>query len=221
MLNIPAGRKDDIIVFSTGQKWNPVPTEGLVQTGTKASGVLIAGTGRTEPALLLETPHYEEDLNSLLNQVWLAIEDANSKTQRYGRISRSHIAFVKPGTFLRTGKNTIVRKTTLELLEGTLRRLYHEDAGTGLNGDLYGNDEDQSTKEPLPGDLVNTVRECVHQVTTVSRCNDDEDLFVRGLDSLEAAEIARGLKAALQRYATSKALEFLDSSFVFQNPTIA
>lgn len=220
MLIFLGGRKDDIIVFSTGQKWNPVPTEGLVQTGTKASGVLVAGTGRTEPALLLETPEYQDDLNSLLDQVWPAVEDANSKTQRYGRISRSRIAFVKPGTFWRTGKGTIVRRTTLDLLKDVMSCLYDEDTVDGPNRELVGHDEDLGSKDPLPGNLTKIVRECVHQVATVSGCNDEEDLFVRGLDSLEAAEVARFLKAALRRFVAIQVLDFLNSSFVFQHPTI-
>ena len=55
------GRRDDIIVLSNGEKFNPVPMELKVQSHHLLAGALVVGLGRSEPALLVETKASTEE----------------------------------------------------------------------------------------------------------------------------------------------------------------
>ena len=48
------GRIDDIIVLSTGQEFNPVPMEMVIQGHPLFGGALIVGQGKSRAALLVE-----------------------------------------------------------------------------------------------------------------------------------------------------------------------
>lgn len=103
------GRKDDIIVLSTGEKLNPLPMENLLQGLPMVSGALVIGQGRSQPALLIErNPRGPKETKSLLDGLWPSIETANALMPAQGRIIRSMILLAdadKP--FVRAGKGTV------------------------------------------------------------------------------------------------------------------
>ena len=48
------GRRDDVIVLSTGEKFNPVTMEDIIQGHSKVSGALVVPLNRPHCALVLE-----------------------------------------------------------------------------------------------------------------------------------------------------------------------
>ena len=60
------GRNDDIIVFNNGEKWNSIPSEGIISQHPLVSSAIIIGDGRFEPALLIEPKEDQTDLIELL-----------------------------------------------------------------------------------------------------------------------------------------------------------
>ena len=48
------GRKDDVIVLSTGEKVVPIPQEGLITSSPLANGAVVFGRGRDECGVLIE-----------------------------------------------------------------------------------------------------------------------------------------------------------------------
>ncbi|KAJ7142097.1 hypothetical protein C8R43DRAFT_954442 [Mycena crocata] len=67
------GRKDDIIIFSSGAKMNPVPTEAQINRNRFVDSALVFGRGRTHPGLIVQLkPEFQaENLSTeILDAIW-------------------------------------------------------------------------------------------------------------------------------------------------------
>lgn len=51
------GRADDIIVFSNGEKLNPMSLEQSIEAHSEVKSAVVIGTGRFEPGLLIDRSH--------------------------------------------------------------------------------------------------------------------------------------------------------------------
>ena len=123
------GRRDDIIVMSTGYKFNPVPFELALQSHPLLSGALVIGQGRPDAALLVE-PKENVDRDAVLNVIWPVVYVANKLVPRHGHISRNHI-IVAEKAFTRAGKGTVVRKLTENAFASEIEALYMGSRGMG------------------------------------------------------------------------------------------
>lgn len=85
-------RRDDIIVFSNGEKFNPVPIELVIEGSRLLSGALIVGQGRPQAALLVE-PKADilKDTETLIEEVWPLLKRANGLASAQGQITRSNL----------------------------------------------------------------------------------------------------------------------------------
>ena len=84
------GRRDDIIVFSNGERYNPVPAELVIGSHPSLTGALIIGNQRTQAGLLLEPkPGLGDSEINLVDEVWNSVERANLATAGQGHIVRS------------------------------------------------------------------------------------------------------------------------------------
>lgn len=137
------GRVDDLIVFSNGEKLHPAAIEDIVGAHPQIKGALVVGVGRFQPGLILEPttdPVNEQERNELVESVWPWIERANKETAAHGRISRDLVMVAKPGKpFLRAGKGTLQKASTLKLYAPDIDNLYETAAeaaatGTPTNG---------------------------------------------------------------------------------------
>lgn len=89
------GRADNVIMFSNGEKLNPVAIEEIVQGHPQVKGALVVGTNRFQPGLLVEPftpPRNEEEGSQLLDHVWSYVEKANAEASAHGQISRDLVA---------------------------------------------------------------------------------------------------------------------------------
>lgn len=113
------GRADSIIVFSNGEKLNPVTIEDIVMKDPMIRAALTVGSNRFQPGLLLEPcipVKDEEEARELTASVWPLVVQANEQTVAHGQIGRQFIAVSKPSKpFLRTSKDTLQRAATLKL----------------------------------------------------------------------------------------------------------
>lgn len=76
------GRRDDIIVLSTVEKFNPVPMELLIEGHPLLVGALVIGQGRSRAALLVEPKAKDIDGEMLIKEIWPLVEEANVQVQR-------------------------------------------------------------------------------------------------------------------------------------------
>jgi acyl-CoA synthetase (AMP-forming)/AMP-acid ligase II len=89
------GRVDDIIVFSTGEKMNPLHIEDAVRSHPSVTGVLVVGQQRFQPALLVELDPgvdlSEEQATATRNAIWEIVQQANTKSPAFGQITESYV----------------------------------------------------------------------------------------------------------------------------------
>lgn len=90
-----SGRRDDVIVLSNGEKFNPVTMEGIVQGHSKVSGALVVGMGRTQCAMLLEVRGGGE-AGSTIEEAWPTIDKANEISPQHAQIARNMIIVINP-----------------------------------------------------------------------------------------------------------------------------
>lgn len=142
------GRADDTIVLKSGSKVNPIQMEQQVAHHPDVQAVLMVGTGRRVPALLIELAQpllsallppgttgdgneqkRKEEKDDMINRIWPTIEKANSTYPVDSRIEKSHVLFTDVrNPMQRAGKGTVQRAPTLELFKDGLDNLYAEAA---------------------------------------------------------------------------------------------
>ncbi|KAG5967562.1 hypothetical protein E4U58_002145 [Claviceps cyperi] len=84
------GRADDFIVFSNGEKLNPVTIEAGVNGHPLLRGSLVVGLDKFQPTIFLEPytqPASENEARKLIEEVWPLIDELNKQTVSHGRIS--------------------------------------------------------------------------------------------------------------------------------------
>ncbi|KAI9705387.1 MAG: hypothetical protein M1820_005217 [Bogoriella megaspora] len=199
------GRRDDIIVFSNGEKFNPVPMELTIGSNAMLSGALIVGQGRTQALLVLE-PKSDTDADSkaIKNSVWPLVERANSVAPAQGRVARSNILVIPPGVFVRASKDTIIRKLSEQKLQAELNRLSTSEFHQALLKPTF----ERTAIESFVSDVV-----------TKSFSQDvgiDDDLFAFGLDSLESTEVMKSLRSGIKPYSPGKSLDWISLDLFYR-----
>ncbi|KAH8803696.1 hypothetical protein F5884DRAFT_904184 [Xylogone sp. PMI_703] len=207
------GRGDDIIVFLTGEKTNPISMEETISRHPKVRSVLVMGTLRFQAALLVELVTDEElstiQKAEIIEDLWPIIQEANKECPHHAQIKKSHILFTSPQKPMqRAGKGTIQRKPTLQLYETEIDNLYADaDKTTTLhvNGPVV---EIRDFKA-----LSSLISDTLVEITGSNGFTNDENFFLSGMDSLQALQFTRSLK-------TSLAVPDFEISTVYANPSI-
>lgn len=213
------GRSDDIIVFSSGEKLNPVDIEDTILGHPDVDGAVVAGQGYAQSSLLIEPKRTDSDgenTASLLEEIWPTIEVANNASPSHGRIHRDMIIFTSPGKpMLRAGKGTVQRKPTIDLYTDEIKTLYTKSEIHVSNGEASYTNGFAKT-----GDTVTMIRQIVTANTNINAevLSDEDDLFERGLDSLQVIAIAKDTSNAARSNKLPKAVEAQD---IYANPTLA
>lgn len=203
------GRRDDIIVFSNGEKFNPVALELLVGGHSALSGVLVVGQGRLQAAVLLEPkPGNKIEHSKLLEEVWALIDRANTTAPAQGRIVRSKILVIESHSFIRAGKGTVIRKLSERQLQAEVDALYLTDSfGVSLK-----QDPDHSGVETFVKHIVNDV--------FAGEIGLDDDFFTFGLDSLKSTVIVQNMKAGIKSVLDPKSLDWISLDSIYRYPSI-
>lgn len=209
------GRSDDVIVFASGEKTNPVTMEGHVQGHPDVHSALVLGQGRFEAALLIEPSQTMEltthEKASFIERLWPTIQEANRQSPAHARVSKSHILFTSPGKpMFRASKSTVQRKRTIELYAAEVDALY-ADADQMNDLDVLVKIDPEKMKE--------SVHAIVALTMGVQDLSDEDDIFSRGMDSLQVIQTARHLKSGLEKAGLKTGN--LAASTIYTNPTIA
>ncbi|KAL8917524.1 MAG: hypothetical protein Q9172_005812 [Xanthocarpia lactea] len=135
------GRADNTIVFKPGHMCDPVPMEQSVGQHAGVRAVLMAGTGRFQPALLIERTNDQAfsavSDQELSSELWPLIKEANQTYQLGARVAQSHILFTDPQQPMRrAGKGTVQRGPTLEQYKDELDKLYIREGDAVLGNEL-------------------------------------------------------------------------------------
>lgn len=189
------GRADDIIVFTNGEKLNPLTIQEKVSGCPGVKGALVVGQQRFQAALILEPSQPINDTeaaNAFIDQAWPAIEEANEVTVAHGRIDRRLIMVADPHIpFSRAPKGTIQRRATIQAYEKHIEKLYQDAVQIDvLEGVLL----DFSSKEALAASLVTMLSNGLNH----DGIRPDTELFTIGIDSLQIIHAARLLDESIK-----------------------
>jgi acyl-coenzyme A synthetase/AMP-(fatty) acid ligase/acyl carrier protein len=208
-------RRDDIVVLSSGEKFNPVPTELGLEAVPGVAGALIAGQGRPQVALLVELqPDHGLGPNPV-EGLWPWVTKLNANTSGPGRILKSMILIANPKKpLVRAGKGTVVRKLTLAAYETELNAVF----------------EGSPTQRVQPRVLkptafhLDSVKSLVHSIAEDAldgqHVNDAENLYTQGLDSVKSLEIIAQLKESLNSHRPEEPLSWLVPEILYNYPTV-
>ncbi|KAG9508149.1 putative NRPS-like protein biosynthetic cluster [Fusarium musae] len=212
------GRADDIIVFSNGEKLNPVTIEGIVSDHPLVKSALVVGQKMFQAALIIEPvaeaqPKDDTEAKALLDKVWPTIEKANAETVTHGRIAANFVAFADPALpFARADKGTVQRGKTVNLYADFISALYEKAEMLGV-GDGPAIALDLSDDDTLTGSIIDLF------VTKlgVEKLEPDTDFFSVGVDSLQVMTATNLLRGALHRAGVDTSP--ITPRIIYRNPT--
>jgi thioester reductase-like protein len=213
------GRTDNVIVFSNGEKLNPVTIEAAVVGHPAIKVALVVGQQKFQPALILEPYEHPKDeaaREALINSVWPIVEEVNKVTVAHGRISRNMIAISDPAIpFALSPKGTLQRIATVKLYKDFIDELYAE-TDEGIEMDETPS-LDVSSLEALTHSIVEVVRSQVGKVEVDS----ETDLFSVGVDSMQVLSLSRILRSALELAGIKADKDAVAARVIYANPTIS
>ncbi|KAF2137213.1 uncharacterized protein K452DRAFT_236204 [Aplosporella prunicola CBS 121167] len=213
------GRRDDVIVFSNGEKFNPVSFEKTVENHPLARGAVVVGQGRFQPAVIIE-PDWakvkeDQDASWLLEELWPAIEEANREAPAHGQVWKSKVAFTKRDKpFARAPKGSIQRKATIALYEQEIEALYSSETFDEKLGKLDKNSDLLTTKAFLRQAFGLALPPFQGDVT------DDTDIFDLGVDSLQVMALAGTLSHAIKGDGENDRSTAVVPREIYSNPTV-
>lgn len=205
-------RIDDTVVLSSSHKIRPLEMETIIQGNPLLHGALIAGQGKPEPLLLLEPKPgvYDGNHAVFLDRVWPSIEEANAVAPTYAQLTRPRVVIAeKARPFIRAPKGSIVRKLTIKLYTDEIETVYRD---LPFQDETYQAHVREIDIFILPG-VKNYVRKCVEEHIPGVSISENENLFLRGLNSLGAAGLSRRLGVGI---ASGK----VSLQTLYRNPTI-
>lgn len=206
-------RADDILVYSTGEKTNPVTFENSVCGHALVRGAVMIGEGRFESSLLVELADSKElsDEQSVLaaiDSIWPAVEEANSAYPGYARVSRSKILLTEPSVpMARTGKGTVQRRATIALYQEAIDDLYSRNKL--VSGFVFPSGFDAGSAESV----AEVLEAVVKHSTGWNHVSHDADFFTLGMDSLIVARLSQ----ELQRHSR---LTWIEPKAIYENPSV-
>ncbi|KAF2799236.1 acetyl-CoA synthetase-like protein [Melanomma pulvis-pyrius CBS 109.77] len=209
------GRADDIIVFSTGEKINPLEMENIINSNPAVNVALITGFGRFQSSLLVEavnSPTSEAEKEGLLDTIWPSVVAANKKSPSHGLIHRNMITFTSANKpMLRAGKGTVQRMSTVDVYSTELDVLYEANVDRmkgPSNGTINSHVDPQEVVKHIIATFTNI---------EVAEIDTNADLFGLGLDSLQVTLITKKINEYLLE---NGKLECIPTKTVYSNPTI-
>ncbi|KAL2821419.1 hypothetical protein BDW59DRAFT_109738 [Aspergillus cavernicola] len=205
------GRRDDIIVFLNGEKTNPISFEQHVSQHPAVGAALVAGSQRFEACLIIE-PATSEELSGqmkaeLIEEVWPAVEEANTFSPAHARISKSKILVLDVDRpMLRAGKGTVQRAGTVELYKCQIDALYSDTP-------VQSPGETSTALVSTLTEVLDALRTLVHGTTSWTDFSDDDDFFTLGMDSLQVLQNITAIRSTFNISITP--------SIIYRNPTLA
>ena len=213
------GRSDDVIVFSSGEKYNPNVMEATLRSCPGVLGVLVVGQARFETAALLELKESildtDEARKEVLDSLLPYITKANEGAPAYAKLDTNHAFFTKAGKpMLRTDKGTVKRRATNKAYEEEIDQFYADVAG-------FEDSSDTIQLNPKDQDSLRTgVRNLLVTMEGVQKISLEEDFFSLGLDSLQVMNLVRKLRSSFRDYNGGALTHLLSPRIVYSNPTI-
>lgn len=210
------GRADNIIVFSNGEKLNPITIEEIVSDHPNLKGALVVGTQKFQAGIIVEPqvhPETDEEKAALVDSVWPLVEKANEETVQHGRIARDMVHLSDPARpFPRAGKGTIQRAMAVKLYDDVINAMYTDKVGQAAEAAPK---LDVGSEEALSGSIVETFRSHL----AADKLEADVDFFAAGIDSLGVMTAAKLLRSSLKESGYEADSKAVSPRVIYTNST--
>ncbi|KIK57260.1 hypothetical protein GYMLUDRAFT_766757 [Collybiopsis luxurians FD-317 M1] len=212
------GRKDDLLMLSTGEKTNPVPLETMLNQDANVTVAIMFGRGRFQNGVLIQpaelfNPDDETQLAAFRNKIWPTVEKVNEYAPSHSRIFKEMIMVTNPSKPVEfTAKGTPRRQATLDVYAPEIDALYEKVENSSQTG--------VTLPEVLNEESIQFfVQKIVHNIMPVS-VDPDADIFQHGCDSLQATWIRNALLQALRRSNRNALVHDVPLEVVYEHPSI-
>ncbi|KAI7968613.1 hypothetical protein EIK77_006632 [Talaromyces pinophilus] len=210
------GRADDIIAFSNGEKLNPVTIEFTVGSHPEVNQAIVVGQGRFRAALFIDpvvVPESDDEAEALINRIWPLIERVNEETVAHGRIAKHMVRLCDP-------TKPVPYSSKGSLQRGRFLKLYAREIDA-----LYNNTEeyheavvlDFTSKESM----FDSLKSIFKSLSITVELDPETDLFIAGIDSLGAINLARKLTDGLRYAGIPVEKSKITAQTIYRNPTLA
>lgn len=210
------GRRDDVIVLSNGEKFNPINMEKHVEEHPSVHRALVLGQARFQSSLLIE-PKWEmwdnqQTKEGFIESIWPYVEEGNKHLPTHGQVMQSHICVAtREKPFKLTPKGSIQRKTTLSKYTEEIDEIYTR--GESLDGRKL-------PENPSLEQITTFILEIVKEAMPDFAVSTTSDLFSAGLDSLQTLRLATMLQGAIGQLDDTRR-SFVTAAKLYNTPTIA
>lgn len=209
------GRKDDVIVLSNGEKFNPVEMEKIIEGHPLVGKAVVVGQSKFQAGLLVEPSHAapEMDLKLFIEEIWPAVQVANQTIAAHGRVMKNRITFAsKEKPFKSTPKGTIQRRAVVRDYEKEIDALY----AAGQEDDLETFLPETFSHESVMG----LIRQIVSRVLEKDEIESTQDFYSVGMDSLMTIQVSRMLQKGIQLRLPEVKAGAINPQIIYDNPTV-
>ncbi|KAF9044190.1 hypothetical protein BJ165DRAFT_1479638 [Panaeolus papilionaceus] len=216
------GRKDDVIMHTSGEKTVPAPMENIIITSSYVRAAVYFGRNKDQPGVLIEMaegyvidPTNPSDVTQARNIVWPIVEEANKLAPGFSKVFKELILISSPSKPLpRAGKGTVMRKAALVLYHDEIEAIY-----TGV--DTVSSTQNVSPPEDWSTDnieiwLTKQLEDIVPEKNFVATTN----LVDHGLDSLGVTILRRRISAALRASQGPEIANQIPAEAIYQHPSL-
>jgi thioester reductase-like protein len=207
----------DIRVLKTGEKISPRSIEDSLVLDPNIKSAVCLGEGFFELILLVEPSASSlMDAKDFRNHVWNLLSAISPTLDSHSRISSIEGIVIKDGekTIPRSDKGSIMRKEVHKLFEREIEEAYKRLEAAAIGGEIH---VDASSVE---GTLAATIEVIMGTKLQSLPLSPDQDFFELGMDSLEAARLARALTFVLPPLGFQRDVQ-ITKEFVYKYPTIS
>lgn len=177
-------RADAQITLANGKKFDPAPIEADILASTNVlQGVLIFGSGKEYPGILLFPTSEKFVKENIIEAVWPWIDRMNRESQSHTRLTRSMmiVVAVKQGEtpLEKSSKGTILRRQAEQRYAHQIKSAYKEETSMPPDYELVSDEH-----------LESKVKQCFSEITGRD-VDPDQDLFQQGVDSMACVQIRK------------------------------
>lgn len=190
-------RRDDLVVLSNGEKFNPFIAEMQLAAHPWISAAYITGRDRFQAAALVnpEESRQNEPDHTIIEAVWPAIEAVNKSLPAFAQVHRNFIKIVRT-PLPRTPKGTLARHEIEPLFAQEITSIYQDSAFPESSSSPIGSLEIDGTSEETVRSGLRDAIQIVSPGLELEQIKDDDNLFENGFDSLHVIRLSKLLSSA-------------------------
>ncbi|KAL2851873.1 hypothetical protein BJY01DRAFT_232774 [Aspergillus pseudoustus] len=209
------GRTDDTIVLVTGEKVQPQLLEAALCECARVKAAVAFGEHQFEVGVLVQPAQdlAREEFEAFKTEhLWPLVEGVREKMDEHARIQSPEAILIVPSSvaLARTDKGSIARKDVYAMFEAEIAQVYQKLESAGPVRLLRW--------ESFEQDLTELISTCVDWK---GEWDFDDDIFERGMNSLQAIRVRRALVVAVTRsFEGLIRPECIAREFVYSYPSV-